>query len=229
MKDISPAPPSFAEVATNRHSCRAFLPEPLSPPQIQELFELAQRAPSDCNTQAWTTYLAQGALLERLRRALVKRVKAAAPQSYDLDPITSYEGVLLERRRACGWGLYEAVGITKGDRDASRAQALKNFELFGAPHMAVITVDAALGERGSVDAGIYLGYLLLAAEALGIGAVPQAAITHHAALLHEILDIPEHHRIVNVVAFGRKDAMHPANLFRTSRASLEEAVVIRNA
>ena len=215
----------FDAIARGRHSCRAFMPEALPAEKIERLLELAQRAPSDCNTQPWTTYLVEGAQLEKLRAALYERVTTGAELQHDVAPIEKYEGVLLERRRACGWGLYEAVGITKGDRDASRVQALENFRFFGAPHVAVITADASLAERGLFDAGIYMGYFLLAAEALGIGAVPQAAISHHAGYLREELGIAPNHRIVSVVSFGRKDENHPANSFRTSRASLDEAVV----
>lgn len=216
---------AFAAIAHDRHSCRAFLPQPLAPERIEQLLKLAQRAPSDCNSQAWTTYVVSGAPLETLRKALYQRVIEGGPAEYDVPPIEKYEGVLLERRRACGWGLYEAVGIGKGDREASRKQALENFRLFGAPHLAVITVDAALGERGVLDAGIYLAYLLLAAEALGIGAVPQAAVSHHVGLLRDQLNIAPHQRIVSVVSFGEKDTAHPANGFRTARADLTEAAV----
>lgn len=216
---------AFRELAHSRHSCRAFQPEPLPADRIEQLLALAQRAPSDCNTQAWKTYVVSGAPLEAFRDALYQRVVSGGKPEFDLAPIEKYEGALLERRRACGWGLYEAVGIMKGDRDASRKQALQNFRLFGAPHLAVITSDASLGERGVFDAGIYLGFFLLAAEALGIGAVPQAAVSHHVGLIREHLGTAPEDRIISVVSFGRKDAEHPANGFRTGRADLAEAAV----
>lgn len=58
---------------------------------------------------------------------------------------TQYTSVHLERRRQSGWQLYEAVGVARGDREASARQAFKNFELFGAPHAAIITIDATQG------------------------------------------------------------------------------------
>jgi nitroreductase len=75
------------------------------------------------------------------------------------------------------------------------------------------------------DAGIYTGFLLLAAEALGIGAVPQAAVAYHADLLRKHLGIAPRHRIICAVSFGEKDATHPANRFRTTRTGLNQAAV----
>ena len=50
---------------------------------------------------------------------------------------------------------------------ASAAQTQENFALFGAPHVAILTVDATLGVYGAVDTGLYIGSFLLAAHALG--------------------------------------------------------------
>lgn len=216
----------FEAIACNRHSCRRFLPDPLPPEQTQRLMQLAQRAPSDCNTQPWITYLVQGKRLEAFRDSLYRQAVAGFPTDSDIAPIERYEGILLERRRACGWGLYEAVGIRKGDRAASRTQALENFRFFGAPHVALITSEASMGERGVFDAGIYTGYFLLAAHSMGIGAIPQAAISHYSSYLRAELDIPKSHRIITAISFGREDDTHPANAFRTDRAPVEEAVVI---
>ncbi|MEV7007488.1 hypothetical protein [Streptosporangium sp. NPDC051022] len=54
------------------------------------------------------------------------------------------------RVRAGAPRLYTSVGIEPGDREASAAQTMKNFGLFGAPHVAIITVDEALGVHGAI-------------------------------------------------------------------------------
>lgn len=213
---------AFADIARNRHSCRSFLPEPLPAAKIAALLELAQLAPSDCNSQSWHALVVSGARLTSLRDTLYAHVAADGASSNDILPNPRYEGATLDRRRACGWGLYEAVGIQKGDRVASQRQAMENFRFFGAPHIALITVPASMGERGTLDAGIYLGYFLLAAQALGLAAVPQAAIAHYADVLRRELDVPADRRILCAVSFGVKDESHPSNQFRTTRASAEE-------
>lgn len=217
---------AFTRLATERHSCRAFLQTPLARDRIELLLALAQRAPSDCNTQAWKTFVLSGAPLEDLRRRLYAHVTESGASSHDLVPIGQYEGALLERRRKCGWSLYGAIGIQKGDRIASRQQAMENFRFFGAPHIVVVTCDRSLGERGIFDAGIYMGYLTLAAASLGIAAVPQAAVTHYADLVREAAAIPPNLRIACVLSFGLEDAAHPANSFRTTRVDPGDYAVL---
>ncbi|MFZ0140221.1 MAG: hypothetical protein WAL70_03985 [Aeromicrobium sp.] len=56
--------------------------------------------------------------------------------------------------RESGWQLYDAVGVAKGDREASALQMLRNFEFFGAPHAAIITTDAELVVYGAIDCGL---------------------------------------------------------------------------
>lgn len=63
-----------------------------------------------------------------------------------------------------------------------------------------------------------------AATALGVATIPQAAIAMHSDAVREFLALPEDRLVVCAVAFGYADPEHPVNQFRTSRASVEEAV-----
>lgn len=224
----TPDPEMFARLAQQRHSCRAFRPEPLARERIAQMLTVAQCAPSDCNSQSWTTHILSGPVLDDLRAALVTAAAAGAPICPDVPPVERYDGILQDRRRACGWALYQAVGVARGDRAASHQQALENFRLFGAPHLALISVPVSMGPRGIFDAGIFAGFLLLAAEALGIAAVPLASITHYADLIRHHAVIAPNRLIICGVAFGIKDTAHPANGFRTTRAILSESVVWRD-
>jgi nitroreductase len=215
---------AFKEMVEQRYSARAYRSELLSDDTIHTLLSLAQRAPSDCNTQPWAPYIVSGERLDDLRERLTRCVSEGRPQSHDLPAIESYEGVFRERRRACGYGLYEAVGIAKGDREASQQQALENFRFFGAPHIAVMTCHSSLGERGVLDLGIYMGFFLLAAQSLGIAAIPQAAPSNFANELREIVGVAPEHRIACVITFGHADPAHLVNHYRTDRADLSEAV-----
>jgi nitroreductase len=129
-----------------------------------------------------------------------------------------------DRRRASGWQLYEAVGIERGDREASARQSAKNFELFGAPHVAIITVAEEQAAYGAVDTGIYIGSLLLAAQSLGVAAIPQAALARYAPFLREYFDIDESRKVLLAISFGYADLEHPANSYRTERAAIEDVV-----
>ena len=215
---------SLLEVAKARHACRAFLDRPVPQELISHILAVAEKSPSDCNAQPWSVFFLSGPALEHLAVDLYAAAERHDPITSDVPAIAKYTGRYQERRRDCGWALYEAVGVAKGDRVASGRQALQNFRFFGAPHAAIITSAKSLGQRGIFDTGIYLGHFLLAAQSLGIATVPQGAIAHHAAVIRRHVSIPDDLQIICGVAFGYSKTAHPANSFRTTRVSQSEYV-----
>ncbi|RCX09245.1 nitroreductase [Extensimonas vulgaris] len=226
----TPLPPAYQtllQLLQTRYSCRAFLPQPLPRSTIERILEAAQRTASWCNAQPWQLTIVSGDALERLRTALLAHV-AQAPPAPDLPWPSEYRGVYLQRRRECGWGLYQALGIAKDDRAASQRQAAQNYTMFGAPHVAIVTSDAALGVYGAVDCGAYVANFMLAAHSLGVGSIAQAALAAYPQVLRAELDIGTDRTIVCGISFGLADAQHPANRFRTNRAPFSDCVVWRD-
>jgi len=190
---------------------------------IEQLLDLARRSPSWCNTQPWHVHVTEGEGTERFREALSAQA-ASAELAPDFPFPGRYTGVYQERRRECGFQLYESVGVSRGDRAASATQAAKNFEFFGAPHVAVVTTEAELGVYGAVDCGLYVQTFLLAAQSMGLGAIPQAALAAHSSFMREYFGLPENRLLVCGISFGWPDEDHPANSFRTTRVPTDETV-----
>lgn len=212
---------------SDRWSCRAFLPQSLPDAILLRLLSIAQRAPSWCNTQPWTVRVTSGQATEDFRRSLMEHVRQYDDLSNpDYEMPAQFTGVRQDRRRAQGWQLYEAVGVARGDRAASAQQAFRNFELFGAPHVAIITTAAEMAAYGALDTGIYVGTWLLAAQSLGVAAVPQAALAGYAPFLRQYFGIPDDERVLLAISFGYPDLSHPVNAYRTARASLKESVIL---
>jgi len=207
----------------NRFSCRAFQPDPVPRPVIERVLDLARQTPSWCNTQPWHVLVTEGAATERFRSGLSAHAAGHAMNPHFAFP-SRYAGVYQDRRRECGLALYDSVGIARGDRVSSARQAAKNFELFGAPHAAIITTEADFGVYGVLDCGLYVQTFLLAAESLGLGAIPQAALAAYSPFIADFFGLPENRRIVCGISFGSPDLQHPANGFRTSRAAVDETV-----
>lgn len=222
---LAPAYPVLHKLVHSRYSCRAFRPEPLPRPTIERILELAQRTASWCNAQPWMVHVVGGERLEALRAAMQGAAANGEPAASDLPWPREYRGVYQQRRRECGFGLYDAVGIARGDRAASARQAAENFRMFGAPHVAIISSDEALGAYGAVDCGAYVSQFMLAAQALGVATIAQAALASWPALLREHLGIGADRVIVCGISFGLAEPDHPANRFRTSRAPLADSVV----
>lgn len=209
-----------------RHSCRGFQDKEVPEQIINQIVTAAGRAPSWCNAQPWQVVVTRGAETDRLRDALTSAV-GTRPEEPDVPGPAGYTGAHGERRRSCGWQLYEAVGVEKGDRVGSAKQAMENFALFGAPHTAVLTSGRELGAYGALDSGGFLMAFCLAAQALGVATVPQAAVAFHSPVVREVLNIPEDRLILCAITFGYEDADHPANSFRTDRAALPEIMDLR--
>ncbi|MBP1881769.1 nitroreductase [Sinorhizobium mexicanum] len=224
-QNVSTPYDSLLSVAKGRYSCRAFQKRPVPRTDIDRILEVARTAPSDCNTQPASMFILSGSALEALRAEMYEAAATGRERTSDVPPIGTYTGVFQERRRECGLSLYNAVGIQKGDREASGRQALENFRFFGAPHLAVVTVHNDLAERGLFDTGIYLGHFLLAAQALGVAAVPQGAIAHYADVIRRHAPIAPELRVVCGVSFGYEVKDHAANSFRTDRVEIADSVV----
>lgn len=208
---------------STRFSCRGFLPQPVDDERLRRLFTMAQRTASWCNSQAWQVELIGDATVAGLSKRLLAHVPVAA-ENPDIAGPERYEGVYQDRRRACGFELYNALGIARDDQTGRLMQMLENFRFFGAPHVAIITSPKALGTYGVMDCGGYVATLLTAAEALGLNAIAQAAIAMYADVVRDELDIPENRSIVCAVSLGYADPDHPANAFRTEREAVDVAV-----
>jgi nitroreductase len=228
-----PAHADFAalnRLLTNRHSCRAFLAKPVPRELIERILQTAGRAASWCNSQPWQVEVTSGEATESFRQAIYAHVASGEHSAaYDYPAPLQYAGKYLERRRGCGLALYQSLGISRDDKQAARLQGLENFNLFGAPHVAIITAPADLGAYGAIDCGAYIGMFLLAAESLGIGAIAQAALAAYPDFIRAHFGLPEERRVVAGISFGYADKSHPANGFRTSRVPVAEMVTWHGA
>src|SRR6059036_838689 len=212
------------ELLDERYSVRAFLPQPVPREIIARLLTAAQRTASWCNSQPWQVVIASGEAKERFRQLIYKEASSGLGDDYDFTPPREYVGVYLDRRRESGFQLYNTLGIARGDRSAYAKQALENYNFFGAPHVAIIHTDEPLGIYGAVDCGAYVSNFMLAAQALGLGTIPQAALARHSGLIRRHFKLPDDRRVVCGISFGFADHAHKVNSYRTSRASVADSV-----
>ena len=221
----SSAPIDVVEsLLADRYSCRAFRSDPVPRPVIDRILTAAQRTASWCNSQPWQVIIASGEAKERFRKAIYAAAASGAQDSHDFTPPREYLGVYQERRRESGFQLYDTLGIVRGDKAAYTKQMLENFNFFGAPHVAVIHSDEPLGAYGAVDCGAYVANFMLAAQALGLGTIPQAALARYSKLIRRHFNLPDDRRIVCSIAFGYADDAHLVNSYRTTRAKLADTV-----
>jgi nitroreductase len=212
------------ELLNERYSVRAFLPQPVPRAMIEHVLTVAQRTASWCNSQPWQVIIASGEAKETFRKLIYAEAASGAPHDSDFPFPREYLGVYLDRRRESGFQLYNALSIPRGDKVAYARQALENYNFFGAPHVAVIHTDEPLGVYGAIDCGAYVSNFMLAAQALGLGTIPQAALARHSGLIRKHFALADDRRVVCGISIGYVDRGHKANSYRTSRAKISDSV-----
>jgi nitroreductase len=212
----------FAEVARARRSVRGFLPTPVPQPVLERIFAIAQTAPSNCNTQPWHTCVVGGATRDRLAATIQA---AAQTGDFTLDyPFDSglYRDRYKTRQFDAALQLYGAMGIDRTDKPARDAARNRNYQLFGAPQLALIFMAAFGGVREAADVGMFAQNLMLALTAHGIASCPQTALGFFAEPVRRELDIGPEWKLLFGISFGYEDGAEPANRARVGRAPLSE-------
>lgn len=209
-----------------RRSVRGFLPQPVPRDVLEEVLELAQHAPSNCNVQPWRVYIASGDTLEKLRAALVHAVtRGESPLM--VAPMDEFFGGYREKQVACAVELYGKMGIERDDRLGRLKASLRNFEFFDAPHVAYICMDRSFGIGVALDVGMYVQTLMLAMQSRGIGSCAQASLRAFPKLVAEHLRIPDGEQILCGLSFGYEDPKVAANETRQPRDPISSNVFFR--
>ncbi|KXV16718.1 nitroreductase [Caballeronia megalochromosomata] len=213
-------------LSSGRFTCRAYQTTPVPDDVIASIVGIAGKSASWCNVQPWHLTIASAHTTEAFRRALVEHAAHATEVDSDLPFPEEYRGPFGDRRRDAGYRLFQALGIERHDHDRRAAQSFENFRLFGAPHVAIVTIPAELGPYAAVDCGAFIGSFLLAAHAHGVATTPQAALARHAKFIRSYFGIGEARQMVCGIAFGYARHDHPVNGFRTTRVPVHEVMTM---
>jgi nitroreductase len=211
-----------------RSSVRAFRPEPIDRATLTAMFAAAQRAPSWCNIQPWHVFVTEPPKTKQLSDAMIAAAKSGLPHAEVPFPL-DYPSPYKERRVACGVALYQSMGIARDDKAARYDAWLRNYGFFDAPHVAIVACDRRLGPYVYIDVGVWLGYVLTAAQALGIDNCPMASVAAYPEPLRAQLPIAETDVVLFGIALGHADAAAPANRTRTTREPVEANVTFVGA
>jgi nitroreductase len=208
------------ETIQQRRSTRAYLGRPVERGVLERLLSLATQAPSAINMQPWEFAVVSGDEKQRLSRLLVKRMRerniSCGPGARKPLP-----EVFVERQR----GLLQCILPRLPEETAFNDfinEGSCNF--YGAPTAIILTLDQAFSSARLTDIGIVVGYLVLAAHAMGLGTCPIGLITAFADEIKEHLNIPEEKDVVVGIAVGYRDENSPINQARSERAPLGDMV-----
>ena len=216
------------EVMKGRYSCRAFLPAPVPKDVLKEILSIASRAPSGTNIQPWKVWVLTGETKRRVSERLLATFDDPEEVSTHSEPYQYYPKQwvqpYIDRRRKVGLGLYNLLGIQKGDALRMHEQHARNYKFFDAPVGLIFTVDTIMEQGSWLDYGMFLQNIMLAAKARGLDTCPQAALIQFHRAIREELDIPDSESVICGMSLGYADPDAPENALRTERAPLDERV-----
>ena len=219
---------SLVEAIYTRRSVRGYLDKQVPADVLERIFEIAQQAPSNCNVQPWKVYVASGALRDRIREELVKRVTNRVPPNPDYEYRGDFKDEYRTRQVECAVALYSKMGIGRDDKEGRMRALLRNFELFDAPYVGFIGMHPDFGTTVATDVGMYAQTLMLTMTAFGLHSCPMGAMRNYPDLVRECFDIQDDTRILFGICFGYEDPAVDANACRTTRDPVAANVVFRD-
>ena len=134
----------FETLVQTRKSVRGFKMQPVSRTVIEDIIEVAKRAPSSMNTQPWHIHVLTGEPLEELRRRNMEEMVAGAKAKRDIVSHGEYQGVHRGRQVDIAKKLFAVMGIARDDKPMRQDWVLRGFRQFDAPVSLVLTYDKIL-------------------------------------------------------------------------------------
>ncbi|MBU0673033.1 MAG: nitroreductase [Proteobacteria bacterium] len=207
-----------------RMSIRSFKEDPVPESTLREVLTLAGRSPSYKNSQPWEVMVLSGARKAALTVEMTRLLESGAPQTPDLADPTSWPEAEEGRIHSLYQKRKETTGIDLADPSVIIRAKKANFAFYGAPHALYLYQDNSLSLWSLFDLGLFAQTLMLAAQAHGLGTVPQAFVTDYAAEIKQFLGIPTQKRLVLGLSIGYPNMESPANKLKTDRSPIDDFV-----
>ena len=206
----------------SRRSVRAFLPDPVPRAVIDEILQVAARAPSGTNIQPWKIHVVAGEMRDRLvGQVLAHRLTDPHDRHAEFPRDGKRKEPYVTRMRTLGKAMYGLLGIPKGDPAANDAQWARNYRFFDAPVGLILTIDKDLDRMSYFDTGMFAMAIMLAAKARGLDTCGQGAWNNYWSVTRRVLDVPDDQYIVCGLSLGYADETAPVNGLVSEREPVE--------
>ena len=212
----------YEALARTRRSVRGYKPDPVPRSVIEDIIEVAKRAPSSMNTQPWHVHVLTGAPLERVRQRNMQVMAGGAKANRDIISHGEYAGVHRARQVAIAVQLFGAMGIARDDKPMRQDWVMRGFRQFDAPVSLVLAYDRALDPGAVVhfDLGALSYGICLAAWDRGLGTVVNGQGIMRSEIVREEAQIPDEQVIMTCIALGYPAEEFAANNVKAEREPL---------
>jgi len=217
----------LVEAIQKRMSIRAFKPDPIPRKILEEIMELALRAPSFGNIQPWEFAVVGGKKLGEIRQAITE--SAGEQPNPDLPQPIEFPESYMTRRRVIGRKMFEIKGIGREDKEKRKEWEQLGLRLFEAPNVILIYTERSFCYQGNAfnawpvfDCGLVAENIMLLAAKYGLGTIAQIQAVFYPEVLRKVLGIPDSKFIIVGISIGYPNWDDPINQFRSERAPLAE-------
>ena len=210
------------QAIASRRSIRGFKPDPVPRQTIEQIVELAGRSASFTNTQPWEVAIVTGATRDLLSDRLYEAAASGVPGHSQVPYPKTWPEAAAQRSKTHNIKRFEALGIARDDTERREQLRLTNFKFFGAPCAMFIFMDEDFGPWSTMDMGIFLQSLALAAIGHGLGTCFQASLSNYPEIVKETLGIAPGKKLLVGLSLGHPDPDAPLNAYHSSRMPLDE-------
>ena len=206
----------------SRYSVRAYRPDPVAEDTLREIIEIARLSPSNSNTQPWHIAIVSGNARQRLEQKIFSYLKEGGKPHPAFPPGGSgLKGIYKDRQYDCAFRYYGTMGVDREDKDGRHELLIKNWQFYGAPHAAFISMPETMHRANAIDIGIFLQSIMLLFAERGIACIPQGALAAFPSVVKEIVEIPEGNAIMCGLSFGYESESDLINSIRMPREPIE--------
>jgi nitroreductase len=207
------------EAVKKRKSIRGYKPDPVAKEVLEEILELARRAPSAMNTQPWEFTVLAGDVLENIKHSNIELLKSGvSPSPEHMVVGWPMESIYRQRQVNLAKQLFQLMDIPREDKEKRAKWQERGFRYFDAPAAIIVSVDRCLGESGPLlDIGAIVQTICLTALHFGLETCIEDQGTMYPDVLKKYAHIPDSKRIVIAIAIGYPDWDFPANKLQTER------------
>jgi len=219
------------KAVTTRKSIRKFKPEPVSDDTLKEILQIASRAPSAENTQPWEFFVLQGAVLKKIKSAVLKKLMAGSPPPEEMSHlhVERPKGSIFRRRQVeIAKQLFQLMDIARDDAQKRMDWLLRGFRYFDAPQAIIVATDNCIPVHGGAfDIGGLAQTICLTALSYGLSTCIENQGVTYADVIREYARIPDSYRLMIAIAIGYPDPDFPANRVASEREPIDNILHFR--
>lgn len=203
-----------------RKSIRGYKPDPVPKEIINQVLEVATRAPSAMNSQPWQITVITGKVLDEIRQENIKALKEGNTSAQEIIR-KPFEGIYRKRQVDLALQIFQLMGIGRDDKEKRTQWMMRGFRFFDAPAAIVLSLDKSMNSTLALcDIGILCQSICLTALEFGLGTCIEDQGILFPDNLRKLAGIPESSLPIMCLAIGYPDWEFPANKLETPREAL---------